>query len=141
MSQVRWMLDTCVVSETFALHPEPKVLQWLTAHAAQSALSVVSLGEIQYGIERMPQGRKRNSLQMWFDTVHAQYRDRVLVADEVVWLNWSRLCASCENMGRPQEDFDLLLAATAAANHLTLVTRNTRHFQDTGVPLLDPWQL
>jgi predicted nucleic acid-binding protein len=136
---MQWLLDTCVVSELTRKAPHARVLAWLSAHAADAALTVVSVGELQYGIERLPAGRQRNALQVWFDGLCGQYGDRILPTDEAVWRTFGRLKASVETIGRPQDDFDLLIAATAAANQLTVVTRNTRHFDDSGVRTLNPW--
>ena len=134
-----WLLDTCVVSELTRKAPAEQLLQWLTNNAAAAALSVVSIGEIQYGIERLAVGRKRNILQLWFEGLSAQYAARILPSDEAVWRTFGRLKASLEMIGKPQEDLDLLIAATATVHRLKLVTRNTRHFLDTGVETLNPW--
>ena len=134
-----WLLDTCVVSELFRKRPEPAVVSWLEAHRGQCALSLVSVGEIQYGIERLPHGRNRNALQHWFDGVCTQFSARTLGLDEVVWRNFGRLKASLEVIGKKQDDMDLLLAASAHVHRLILVTRNVRHFADTGITLLNPW--
>jgi predicted nucleic acid-binding protein len=136
---VQWLLDTCVVSELTRKNPEPQVLAWLLSHAADAGLSVVTLGEIQYGIERLAVGRMRNSLQLWFDGLSGQFAECILATDEPVWRAFGRLKASVEAIGRPQEDLDLLIAAVATVNRLTLVTRNTKHFLDTGIPTLNPW--
>lgn len=136
---MQWLLDTCVVSELTRKTPEPQVLAWLTTHAADAGLSVVTLGEIQYGIERLAVGRMRNSLQLWFDGLNIQFSECILATDEPVWRTFGRLKASVEAIGRPQEDLDLLIAAVATVNRLTLVTRNTKHFLDTGIPTLNPW--
>ncbi len=136
---MQWLLDTCVVSEMVRVSPHPGVADWLSRHAAQSALTIVSIGELQYGIERMAPGRRRNTLQLWFDGLCAQYEERTLAADPLVWRTFARLKASLDMIGRPQSDFDMLIAATATVHKLTLVTRNVRHFQDSGVPIVDPW--
>ena len=136
---MQWLLDTCVVSELTRKSPDPQVLSWLTAHAADAGLSVVTLGEIQYGIERLAVGRMRNSLQLWFDGLNVQYAECILATDEPVWRTFGRLKASVEAIDRPQDDLDLLIAAVATVNRLTLVTRNTKHFLDTGIPTLNPW--
>ncbi|MDD5030734.1 MAG: type II toxin-antitoxin system VapC family toxin [Rhodoferax sp.] len=136
---MQWLLDTCVVSELTQKIPEPRVLDWLTAHAADASLSVVTLGEIQYGIERLAVGRMRNSLQLWFDGLNGQFAERILATDEPVWRTFGRLKASVDIIGRPQEDLDLLIAAVATVHRLTLVTRNTKHFLDTGIAACNPW--
>lgn len=136
---MQWLLDTCVVSELTRKAPEHRVMDWLTTNGAQACLSVVTLGEIQYGIERLAPGRTRNSLQLWFDGLSTQFSERILATDEAVWRTFGRLKASVEAIGRPQEDLDLLIAAVATVHRLCLVTRNTKHFLDTGIPTVNPW--
>ncbi len=136
---MRWLLDTCVVSELTRKKPDAAVVAWLQTHAAQSVLSVVTVGEIHYGLQRMPPGRHRNSLQLWFDGLCVEYADRTLETDVAVWRVWATLKASLEAMGRPQEDLDVLIAAVATQHRLTVVTRNARHFEDTGVVVVNPW--
>ena len=136
---MQWLLDTCVVSELTRKAPDVSVLRWIKRNADDAALPVVTLGEIQYGIERMEQGRQRNTLQLWFDGLCARYVDRTLPTDEAVWRTWGRLKASVESVGRAQEDLDLLIAATATVHRLTVVTRNVRHFEDSGVKTVNPW--
>jgi toxin FitB len=136
---VQWLLDTCVVSELTRKTPSTSVVEWLKRHGGEAVLTMVTVGEIQYGIERMPASRARNSLQLWFDGLCGQYSERTLPTDDAVWRAYGRLKASVESIGRPQEDLDLLIAATAAVHRLTVVTRNTKHFDDSGVKTFNPW--
>lgn len=136
---MKWLLDTCVVSELNRQRPDPVVLQWLRQHEEGSTLCTVTVGEILHGIERLPASAGRNRLQVWFETLHQRYARRTLDTTDLVWRTYARLRASVESMGRPQDDLDLLIAATASVHGLTLVTRNTRHFEDTGVPIVNPW--
>lgn len=136
---MQWLLDTCVISEMTRKLPDATVVRWLSANAEQAAFCAVSVGEIQYGIERLALGRARNTLQQWFDGLCTQYAARVVATDEPVWRMYGRLKASVESIGRPQDDLDLLIAATAAVHQMTVVTRNVKHFEDTGVKLLNPW--
>lgn len=134
-----WLLDTCVVSELFRPTPEPTVRAWLDRHGHACAMAAVSFGEVSYGIECLPVGPRRNALTAWAQGLQERYADRTLPTDSVVWNAYGRLRASLRAIGRPQDSMDLLIAATASVHGLTLVTRNTRHFEDTGVPLLNPW--
>ena len=92
-----------------------------------------------YGIESLPHGRRRTSLQRWANELHQKFQGRTLATDEPVWFTYGRLKASLRSIGKPQDDLDLLLAATASVHGLQMVTRNTRHFADTGVMIVNPW--
>ncbi|MDF1482857.1 type II toxin-antitoxin system VapC family toxin [Extensimonas sp. H3M7-6] len=135
----RWLLDTCVLSEVTRLRPDEGVVRWLRAHGQGAAVAAVSFGEIHYGLACLPMGAKRNQLQAWALSLAQQFAGRVLVTDEAVWRHFGELKASLRALGRMQDTLDILIAASAMAHGLTVVTRNTRHFEDMGVPLLDPW--
>lgn len=100
-------------------------------------LSVLTLGEIRTGIERL---RPRDSVQaerfdVWLDELHARFADRILPVDGRAAEQWGRL-----NAATPRKTVDSLIAATAHAHDLTVVTGNTRDFDGCGVPLLNPWK-
>jgi toxin FitB len=136
----RWLLDTCVLSEQTRPEPSPAVQAWLGRHLPDCALAAVSFGEIGYGIECLPHGARRNRLAAWAAGLGERFAARTLPSDTQVWSAFGRLKASLHSIGRPQDSLDLLIAATATVHGLTLVTRNIRHFQDTGVNLLNPWE-
>jgi toxin FitB len=137
---VLYLLDTCVLSELPKPALNQHVRQWIQQHSTECAMSAVSLGEIWYGISRMPTGRRQAQLEVWFDNVRLDFADHIFPADETVFLSYAEILTKLETIGRPQEDFDLLIAATARVHRLTLVTRNTKHFIDTGLPLVNPWE-
>ena len=139
MKTMECLLDTCVISELTRPVPDPLAMQWLERHSRTAVMSAVTVGEIQFGIARMPLGVRRNQLQQWFDRMSRDFEGRILPSDESCWRAWSHLRASCQAMGRPQADLDLLIAATAVVRGLPLATRNTRHFEDTGLRLVNPW--
>ncbi|MBG9387288.1 type II toxin-antitoxin system VapC family toxin [Caenimonas aquaedulcis] len=136
----RWLLDTCVVSELAKPVPDARLREWLSAHVNGCRLAAVTLGEIAFGIESLPHGARRNGLQRWAGELQQRFSSRTLVTDEPVWTTFGRLKASLRMIGRPQDDLDILMAATATVHGLGLVTRNTRHFSDTGVALINPWE-
>lgn len=136
---MRWLLDTCVVSELTRSEPNALVQQWLLDNARLSAIAAVSVGEIQYGLLRLPAGARKRRLQAWFEALCSQFDDRILPTTTDVWREFGRLKTDLEQTGRPQDDLDIAIAATACCHKLIVVTRNVRHFQDTGLDICNPW--
>jgi len=139
---VTWLLDTNVVSEWVKPQPDPGVIRWLAeADEDRVFISVVTLAELRYGIDRMPAGARRRRLELWLDEdLPHRFDGRILGVDAVVSDRWGRLLALAERKGRPIGPMDACLAAIAASRGLTLVTRNARDFTGADVPLLDPWE-
>jgi len=139
---VRYLLDTCVLSEPVRKRPSKRVTNWLAAQEErQLCLSALTLGELQKGISKLPAGSRRSALRTWVERdLRARFAGRVLPVDEAVALQWGALVAESEREGRPLPVLDSLLGATALAHGLTLVTRNTSHLEGTPVRLLNPWE-
>ena len=132
-----YLLDTNVISALRRpdRHPGPKL--WLEAQRPSDVyLSVVTLGELERGIARqVPLNPDfARDLAHWSERILAWFADRVLPVDAATARRWGRLSASVGN-----QDVDLLIAATALEHGLTVVTRNVRHFEPAGVPVLDPF--
>lgn len=138
---MRYLLDTNFLSETAKPRPDQGVLDWTRAQSRLDFLvSAVSLGEIRYGVEVMPAGRRREALELWLAaTLLRQFRGRILPVNEEIADMWGRLWAEGRKRGRPLPPIDGLLVATAAVYDLTLVTRNESDCADRGVPILNPW--
>lgn len=133
-----YLIDTNVLSELRRKQPHPGVVAWMQARPKQSLyLSVLTLGEIRKGIERIGDAQRKEALDDWLEVELPRYfLGRLLSVDERVTDRWGRLMASA---ARPLPAIDALLAATALQNDLTLVTRNTKDFVGLGVRLLNPW--
>ncbi|MDI1251238.1 MAG: type II toxin-antitoxin system VapC family toxin [Lacunisphaera sp.] len=136
-----WLLDTCVICEPTRKSPSGRVSAWLDAQPEETLyLSVLTLGEIRKGVARMPAGPKRKNLERWLEHVLVErFAGRILPVDAEVADVWGRLQGTAQSKGRPLPTLDSLLAATARANGLTLVTRNSADFAGTGAELLNPW--
>ena len=137
-----YLLDTDVLSDSSIPRPDPRVLEWMDAHDHELFLSTISLGEIIKGIELLSPGKRRNEIERWFTRMEAwagKGRDsRLLPPDAHVMREWGRLCARHEKKGRRLPVLDSLIAATAIANDLTLVTRNiSDHPRE--IPILNLW--
>lgn len=136
-----FLLDTNVVSEWVKPKPEPRVVRWLEeVDEDRVFMSVVTLGELRYGIERLPASSRRQRLDEWVrHELPLRFEGRVLPVDAVVADAWGTIVAQRERAGKPIGAMDALVAATAEAHDLTLVTRNTADFQSAAKKLFDPW--
>ena len=135
---MKFLLDTNILSELMRKTPEPKVVQWvLNAGSEDLFISVLTLGEIRKGIERLdPNPRKARLLQYLEKEIPAQFEDRILPIDSSVAEVWGHLESQA---GRPLPTVDALIAATAIAHNLVLVTRNTRDFNFPKLKCVNPW--
>lgn len=138
---MRYLLDTCVVSEFVKPQPSASVLSWLDARDEISLfLSVLTLGELQKGIEKLPSSRRRTALQAWLDhDLPERFAGRLVEVDEEVALTWGKLQGDGERRGQTLPAIDALIGATALVHGLVVVTRNERDIARTGVRVIDPW--
>lgn len=138
---MNYLLDTNVVSEWVRTQPNSNVVRWLAeADEDRVCLSVITFAEIRRGIQEMPAGPRREALTSWLqDELPARFEGRILDVDRVVAEAWGTLMAASSKVGANLSAMDAFLAATAEVHGLTLVTRNTRHFEKLDIPLLNPW--
>jgi toxin FitB len=135
-----YLIDTNVLSELRRKKPDPHVARWLGARAAhQLYLSVLTVGEIRKGVERLgADAEQKAGLLDWLENELPHYfQHRLLSIDFKIAKIWGKLTAQTK---RPLPAIDSLLAATAITHQLILVTRNTKDFEDLPVDLLNPWQ-
>ena len=135
---MRFLLDTNVLSEVRKPRPSAAVMAWFDAQDPDDLfLSVLTLGEIREGVERLKtkDSARARALDAWIVDLATHYADRVLAIDERVAEEWGRLRASA---ARALPVVDSLLAATAQVHGLTLVSRNERDFRGLGVTVVDP---
>jgi toxin FitB len=139
---VRYLLDTNVLSEMVAARPDPNVINWIQEREEQMLyLSVITLGEIQKGIAKLPASARKDRLAVWLaNELIARFSGRIVPLDLAVLLTWGSLTAKWEQAGRPLPAIDSLLAATAVQGEFVLVTRNTADFEGRDVALLNPWE-
>lgn len=135
------LLDTCVLSEMVKPSPDSRVSGWLsTQHPDALYISTLTLGELQKGVARLEPCARKTFLENF---IHAEIREgfegRILNVDTEVALLWGNLVARSELAGQRMPYVDSLIAATALFHGMTLVTRNTRDVEASGVTLLNPW--
>ena len=131
-----YLIDTDVLSALRRRERHPAVVRWVSEQRPGDLhLSVVSVGEVERGIERQERANPAfaRALASWLDSVTTAYAERILPIDLATARRWGRLSSTLGHDGA-----DLLIAATALERALTVVTRNVRHFQPTGVAVIDP---
>ncbi len=135
-----FLLDTNAVSEWVKPRPNPGVIDWMEmADEDRIFISVISLAELRYGVERMAADRRRSQLERWLqDELPLRFESRVLPVDNTVAEAWGRTVSRAEAAGRPIGAMDAFLAATAETHQLTLVTRNVSDFPLLKA-VLNPW--
>ena len=140
---MKYLIDTCVISELVRKKPDSQVLEWIeNCDEDHLYLSVLTLGEIQKGISRLSDSRRKLPIQKWLDTdLRARFEGRILPITDEIALTWGLIQAEAELKGSPIPTIDALIGATAVAHNLYVVTRNESDIQRTGVHILNPWNL
>jgi predicted nucleic acid-binding protein len=138
---VSFLLDTNVVSEWVKPRPNPGVVAWLAGVDEDRVfMSVVTVAELRYGIERMPPGRRRTRLDAWLrEDLPLRFEGRLLLIDDAVADTWGRVVARSETIGRPIGVTDAFIASTANVHGLALVTRNGSDFESIVGEIINPW--
>jgi toxin FitB len=132
-----YLVDTNVVSE--ARRGTPEAVTWLRSQDPLAVyLSVITLGEIMRGIalKQKSDQRAATHLAEWLRKLQHDHADRILPITDQVAVEWGRVAAL-----RPRGDADGLIAATAIVHDLIVVTRNVHDFGDTGISVINPWDL
>jgi toxin FitB len=136
------ILDTNVLSALMREQPEPRVLDWLDGQPAASIwITAITVMEIRFGLQAMPKGRRRDPLIQSFDLLLKDVIEgRISPFDADAGTRAADLMASRKRLGRPVEVRDTMIAGIVLANRATLATRNTKHFEELQVSLIDPWK-
>lgn len=134
------LLDTAIISELHRATPDQRIRDAIGSQRAEDVfLSVITIGELRKGIELLAPGRKRSSLEAWLTNLQREFVDRVLPIDLGTSHIWGEITAHARLKGEQISVADGLIAATALRHGLRVMTRNTRDFVSSGVPLIDPW--
>lgn len=136
-----WLLDTNILSELRRPRPEPKVRAFVAAQPLELLhVSVVTLAEIRFGIERLNDPVRRSELNDWLaHKVRPMFTQRTLPVTEDVMLKWRVMVDEGRKSGHTFSQPDLIIAATAQQHGLTIVSRDTSEFLKARVPVFSPW--
>jgi len=139
---MKMLLDTCVISELVAKKQNPQVVDFVDALDDDDIyLSVITIGEITKGIEKLTASRRKQELHDWLkDDLLARFQGKILPFDTEVILTWGALTARLDTGGQKMPAIDSLIAATALAHEMTLVTRNVDDFEAAGIKMVNPWE-
>jgi predicted nucleic acid-binding protein len=136
-----WLLDTNVLSELRRPKANRRVLAFIASQPIERLyVSVVTLAEIRFGIERLDDAGRRVELHDWLThKVRPMFAQRVLPVTEDVMFKWRVLVEEGRKQGHTFSQPDLIIAATALEYDLTVVTRDRAGFERARVPVHDPW--
>ena len=136
-----FLLDTAVVSELVRKSPSAAVLKWIDGQdEATLHLSVLTIGELEKGVARLPASVRRSRLQSWVRRDLAErFGGRLLPIDTRTAARWGAIAGESEKRGTPLPVIDCLIAATALVHGLAVATRNVGDFERCGVTCVNPW--
>jgi predicted nucleic acid-binding protein len=136
------ILDTNVVSELMRPEPDARVRQWVTSlRADEIGTTAITVAEIRHGIERLPGGRRKENLLSAATDLFAGFGDLVYPLDARAAAWFGPVMVQRAHAGLPIQGFDALIAAICRAHEAALATRNVKDFVETGIEVVDPWQL
>ncbi len=135
------IFDTTVASELMKPSPAPIVRDWVRAHRGNELYTTsITIAEIRYGIERLPDGRRKDLLKATADDVFAAFEEQVLPFDAAAAAHYPMIVTRRDRAGLPIDGFDAQIASICRTHDAALATRNLKDFQDTGIDVIDPWQ-
>ena len=137
---MKYLIDTNVLSEMTKQSPSKEVVKWfINTPDADKFISVISIGEIIYGIERLPSGSRKSKLHAWFNEVISEgFNERILNIKASTMHTWGKMMSELSRSLQVQDTF---IAATALENNLTIATRNVKDFSDiAGLQISNPWE-
>ncbi len=139
---MKYLLDTNVISELIAREPNQQVIDWLdTLDPTSVYLSVITIGELRKGIEKLPASRRKDDLTAWLTAdLLVRFVDHIVDLTVDVLIAWGVLTARLEHNGTPMPAIDSLIAASVIAGQYTLVTRNEDDFRYANILLINPWK-
>jgi len=139
---MKYLLDTCVISEIIKQKPSGKVTKWIkNEDETNFFISVLTIGELHKGIEKLSESKRKGKLHNWVENdLKERFWNKIIDIDIQVAMIWGKIQGMTERVGKPMLAIDSLIAATGITHHLTVVTRNTSDMKESGAVLLNPWE-
>jgi predicted nucleic acid-binding protein len=138
---MNYLLDTCVFSELIKKNPSPTVVKWVSKiEEPHLFVSVLTIGEIHKGIEKLPESIKKEKLHKWVNyDLKERFKNRIIDFDIQTATVWGKIQAKSELSGKGMPAIDGQIVATGISYDLTVVTRNIKDMEISGASLLNPW--
>jgi tRNA(fMet)-specific endonuclease VapC len=138
---MRYLLDTCVISELVTKQPNRNVVEWIdSVDPNEVFLSVITIGEITKGIEKLQSSIRKQELNDWLESeLLVRFQENLIELDVSILIQWGKLNARLETTGKKMPAIDSLIAASALELGLLLITRNVSDFEGAGIEVLNPW--
>ena len=138
---MKYLLDTNIISELIATSPNQKVINYLLELNEENLyLSVITIGEIQAGIEKLAKSKKKEQLSHWLenDLLH-RFKNKIVTIDTKIMLQWGVINSKLKSIGKPLPIIDSLIGATAQSKNFTLLTRNEKDFKNLDIEIINPF--
>jgi len=139
---MKYLLDTCVISELVSKQPNPNVVVFVDSLDVDDVyLSVITIGEITKGIEKLSKSKRKQELQGWLkEDLLVRFDGKIISLDTAILVEWGILAAKLDAKGKTMPSMDSLIAATVQAHQMILVTRNVDDFNEVGIEIAKPWK-
>lgn len=138
---MRYLLDTCAISETIRVVPNSHFTEWLDLQNENEIfLSNITLGELYKGIFKLQDKNRQEKLMIWLEEdLKQRFYRRILPVEDSIMYVWGKICGESEKKGKKLPIIDSLIAATAITHKLTVVSRNVKDFELCAAKVINPW--
>jgi len=138
---LKYLLDTNIISELIKTNPNFKVVTFLNSLDEEDIfISVITIGEIYFGIQKLSNGKKKDKLLRWLeDSLLPKFNKKIINIDTQIMLNWGLLTNKLKINGTPLPIMDSLIGASCIAKELTLITRNEKDFKNIDIEIINPF--
>ena len=139
---MKYLLDTCAISELVAKHPNPKVVDFIDLLDSDDVfLSVITIGEIAKGVEKLPKSKRKQELHSWLkENLLVRFDGRIFPLDTEILMEWGILIARLKSTGITLPAIDFSYCCNNFNHKLILVTGNVDDFSGTGIEIVNPWE-
>lgn len=134
------ILDTNILSELVRPHPDERMMAWSAGFTNEDfSLTAITVGELLYGLNLLPDGKRKQTLVHLITRELAPFADRILPFDAAAATHYARIKTARRESGRPISEQDAMIAAIARSHGAAVATRNIKDFEGTNVTVINPW--